>query len=138
MITLGTDKAWRVRRLSGGLIASYQWLHDEPTLFIYPATRRRGGALAVPLASAWQWADSDGHPDLTHAIPTATDAARAMGLDPTPDTIRAIVDAVIDGLPDLVEMPPAPPSLDPLAGQALGDATIQVDGETIAEQEIRA
>jgi len=138
-ITLGTDKAWRVRRVNGGLVTSYQWLNGEPCLFVYPEHARRGGSMAVPLDCAHQWAGSDGTPNLEHAIPTAIQGAWAMGLDGTSKhTVRAIVDAVVDGLPDLVAMPPSPPAADEPKKPVLGEATITVDGETVSEREITA
>lgn len=138
MIALGTDSAWRVRQLSGGLIATYRWLDDEPCLFLHPAGQQRGGAMAVPLSSAHLWAHSNGHPDLSHAIPAAVRGAKTMGLCVTHATIRHIVDAVVDGLPDLLDMPPAPASRTSEHAPVVGEASIQVDGETVLEREIRA
>ena len=135
---LGSEKAWRTRRLSGDLVASYEWLDGEPCLFLYPAGKQTGGAMAIPLAVAHAWAGSDGHPNLEHALPSAYQAAEAMGLDPTPQTIRQIVDAVVEGLPDLIEMPPMMTQETEISGPAIGEASIILDGETSHEREIRA
>ncbi|MCK7581088.1 MAG: hypothetical protein MZV65_39330, partial [Chromatiales bacterium] len=136
-ILLGGETAWRVRRV-GDLVLSYQWLDGEPCLFVYPARARRGaGALAVPLASAHQWAGADGYPALDHAIPTATRGAQMMGMFPDSWTVRRIVEAVVDGLPDLLEMPPEPPSLAKPA-PSVGEMTIKIDGQTVAEHEVPA
>ena len=137
-VHLGGDKAWRVRRLSGGLIGSYEWLDGEPCFFLYPAGRKTGGAMAIPLAVAHAWAGSDGHPNLEHALPSAYQAAEAMGLDPTPQTLRKIIDAVVEGLPDLIEMPPMLAPETEINGPTIGEASIILDGETIHEREIRA
>ncbi len=133
-VHLGAESAWRVRHV-GDLTLSFQWLDGEPALFLYPRYRRRGAAFVVPLALAHAWAHVDGHPDLSHAIPSAMNAAQALGFSTDRSVIRGIVDAVVDGLPDLLMMPPErprPPS------PAVGEVTLRVNGDLTTEREIPA
>ena len=136
MPILGGDNAW-LKRINHGLVSSYQWLNGEPALFLFPAGKERGGAFVLPLESAHQWVMSNGHPDLAHAIPVAMQAAKTMGLGADKSTIRRIVDVIIDGIPDLLRMPPKRPEPEQ-QGPAIGEAAIKIDGETVAEREINA
>lgn len=138
-VLLGSDKAWRVRQVRD-FVLSYQWLDGEPALFVYPAHRRSGpAAFVLPLRSAYLWAMANGHPDLTHAIPTAHQAVEAMGLYPARQTLHDFVTAVVDGLPDLIAMPPEPLENALRGGRAnVGELTLSVDGETVIETEVTA
>lgn len=131
------DNAW-LKRINHGLVSSYQWFNGEPAMFLYPAGKERGGAFVLPIDSAHQWVMSNGHPDLAHAIPVAMQAAKTMGLDTDKSTIRRIVDVIIDGIPDLLRMPPERPKTLDEPGVAIGEASIKLDGEVIHEREITA
>ena len=137
MILLGGETAWQVRRV-GPMVLSYQWLDGKPAMFVYPESRPNGyGALCIPLASAHLWAKPDGYPDLNHAIPTAMKAAPTMGVVVSKPGIHMIVDAVIEGIPDLLRMPPEPPR-QPKPSPVLGEVSIKEGGRTISEREITA
>lgn len=137
MILLGGKTAWRVRRV-GPMVLSYQWLDGKPAMFVYPENRPEGyGALCIPLDSAHLWAKADGYPHLEHAIPTAMRAAPTMGVGVSKPGIHMIVDAVLEGIPDLLRMPPEPPRR-PKASPVLGELAIKEGGRTISEREITA
>lgn len=138
-IQLGST-AWAVRKVSGGLITSYEWLNEEPCLCVYPEAKtrsRHAGALVVPLSCAHQWATSDGYPDLMHAVPVAVQAADTMGLSISRTLVRHIIDAVVDGLPDLLRMPKQPFAIQP-EQQPVGEISIRLDGDVVHEAEIGA
>jgi len=138
-IELGGEKAWAVYRVSGGLILSYEWLDDEPCLCVFPERqhgRKGSGALVVPLSCAHQWATADGYPDLRHAVPVAVKSADMMGLSISRAAVRHIIDAVVDGLPDLLRMPKRPRSADDVVKQAIGDIKVVVNGRVTHEAEI--
>ncbi len=140
-LVIGGEKAWRVRR-SGDIGISYHWVNDEPAMILFPAKRSgpTTGAFVICMSAAWQYANSDGHPNLAYMVPTAAKAAKQMGFTST-DTfaVKAIIDAIIDGIPDLLDMPPDPPTyVDEAVKQNVGDLTIKVDGEEVAQKEIPA
>jgi hypothetical protein len=135
MIQLGGESAWRVRR-SGPMVMAYHWYDGKPAMFVYPVSRpTAAGALCVPLESAHLWAKSNGYPDLEHAIPTAIKAAQTMQLTGTKDDIRAIVDAVLSGIEDLLRMPPERPKP---KGEVVGELSIKSGGTVTTEREITA
>jgi hypothetical protein len=135
-VELGGSKAWRVKPAKGGLVLSYQWLDKKPAMFVFRANKtREDGAFVLPLASAYLWAKPNGYPDLDHAIPTALAAAQQIGLGRDRWAVRAIIDAVLDGIPDLIAMPPEPKWLN--VAPNTGELTIKRDGEVVSERVIQ-
>jgi hypothetical protein len=128
-ITVGGDKAWKTRR-AGDIFISYQWVNEEPAMLLYPARPGPGaGVYAIALSSAWRYADSDTGMPTHYLIQQADVAAEVMGMLATTSTLRAIADAIVDGLPDLVEMPPEPAAFNPLPK---GEMKLNLGGQTIA------
>ena len=137
MILIGGEKAWRVRQHKW-LGMSYQWLDGEPALFLYPLTKLRGtrpGAFVLPLASAWKYVNSNGHPNVQYIVEQAGKAADVMQIVLSPMTLRVIIDAIADGLPELLAMPPEPPWAAPQQ-EPVGELSVKVDGQTVLEQEV--
>ena len=66
-------------------------------------------------------------------------AAKQLGFSPT-DTFaaRKIAEVIVDSLPDLVAMPPEPTGLNAQEQAAVGELSIKLDGQTIAEREVTA
>lgn len=128
-ITIGGEKSWRSRR-SGELFISYQWVNDEPAMLLYPAhPGRNAGAFVLCLSSAYKYADSQTGAPTEYLIKQADVAAEVMGMLPTRDTLRSIASAIVDGLPDLVDMPPEPVGLTPIPK---GEMKLDLGGRTIA------
>jgi hypothetical protein len=65
----------------------------------------------------------------------ALKACEVLGLEPTPRNAQRIATIIIDGLPDLIRMPAAPPA--ELHDASLGRMTLRADGRTLAEQDLR-
>jgi hypothetical protein len=128
-VLIGGDKAWKVRR-KGELVISYQWLNEEPTMIIFPARPSgKAGCYAIGLSAAYKYADSETGAPTEYLIRQADVAAEVMGMFATRDTLRTIATVIVDGLPDLVEMPPVPDIFNPLPK---GEMKLQLDGKTIA------
>jgi hypothetical protein len=135
MILLGGETAWKVRRV-GPMVLAYHWHNGKPAMFVYPESRQTGyGALCIPLESAHLWAKSDGYPNLDHAIPTAMKAAPTMGVAVSKPGVKMIVDAVMEGIEDLVKMPPERPQP---KGETIGELTVMDGGRVTSEREITA
>lgn len=124
------------RHVSHGLVTEYTWRDDEPVMILFKdgiATRQ--GAYLVELKDAYHYASSDGMPSPTlfeHSI----DAAVALGYDRNDKSaVRKIMDAILDGLPDLLVMPPAPQEMIEAqeAGRSKAEIRLKVDGETVFE-----
>jgi hypothetical protein len=140
-VMLGTETAWKVYR-KGDLVASFQWLNDDPAMFIYPvgSLHYKASAFVLPLQSAHKWALNDGHPNLPHAVPTAANALNAMGMLVTRDAVRRFIDLVLDGIADLIAMPPEPRHhiVETAVAQTLGELRIEAAGRTVVEGEAQS
>ena len=139
-VLIGGERAWRKRRL-GDLWVAYQWVNGEQAIILFPTTRPayRAGAFVICLSAAHRYAGADGHPNLGYAIPQAYDAARVMGLSLERCTVRKIIDAIVEGLPDLVEMPPEPIwAKDDKPMPVVGELSVRQGGRVVIETEVRA
>ena len=138
MVALGGETAWRVYRSQGGIGVAYHWIEGKPSMCLYPLsamTIKPPGAYVIPQREAYRFAHSNGEPELDEAIPAAARACEIMGVHQTPAMLRHIVDAILDGLPDLIEMPPEPEQLKPVKPN-VGEMAIKVDGETVMERTV--
>ena len=128
-ITVGGEKAWRVRR-KGEFVVSYQWINGDPCMLVFPANPGRGaGVFAIALDSAWKYADSQTGGPTHYLFQQADMALEVMGMIATTSALRAVADVIVDGLPDLVEMPPEPAQFNPLPK---GEMLLKLDGTTVA------
>jgi hypothetical protein len=85
-------------------------------------------------SAAYSWDDSN--PANVPAVAAkALKACEVLGLEPTPRNARRVAAIVIDGLPDLIRMPAAPPA--ELHDTSIGRMTLRADGRTLAEQDLR-
>jgi len=138
-VCIGGDKAWRVYR-QGDVGIAYHWINGEPAMCLFPVHRAiaNAGAYVIPIESAFQYVHSDGHPNIDKFKQAGADAARVMGFDPTDKFIRRrIIDAIADGMPDLIAMPPEPEdAVEKAVKEVVGEATIKEGGRVIAEKEI--
>lgn len=140
-VVIGGEKAW-LKRQSGDIGIAYHWINEEPAMCLFPVRKRiaTAGSYIICLSAAFQYAHSNGHPNLEYMIPAATEAAETMGFS-RQDTfiIKSIIDVICDGLPDLVSMPPEPPSMvDRAVQEVCGEMSLKVDGTTITEREVTA
>lgn len=137
-VMLGGDKAWK-QRVLGDIVISYQWINGEPAMILFPKKRPtlESGAFAVALSAAFQYVKSNGDPDLNYIMPQAFQAAKVMGFFPDKAIITRIIDAITDGIPDLVEMPPIRPGYDEQKSkEVIGEMNIKQDGRVIRTEEI--
>jgi hypothetical protein len=69
-----------------------------------------------------------------YCIRQAMTAAHVMAMDTTKDTVKAIVEVILDHIEDLVRMPPEPPKKE--TGPPLGEIALFHDGQKVAEDEV--
>jgi hypothetical protein len=139
-VMIGGPKAWKTRQ-TGDIGVSYQWVNDEPAMILFPARHALPGhgAYVVCLSAAFKYADSKTGGPTPYLIEAAKHAADVMGMFPDQFTLRRIADVIVDGLPDLVDMPPEPVGFNEAEHRAIaGEMTIRVDGQTIHEAEVTA
>lgn len=144
MVELGGTFAWR-QFIKGDLVISLQWLDlreqgqgdgPEPVMSLFPANRRvDAGAFVVPQAKAYEYLDSKGNPT-PHLMGAAFKACVAMGSEPDKALIHRIMDAIYEGMPDLIRMPTHVPVeiADRQKRQVRGiEVTAKVNGRTVQE-----
>ena len=70
-------------------------------------------------------------------MPKAFQAAKVMGFFPDKSIITRIIDAIVDGIPDLVEMPPVRPGYnEEKSKEVIGEMNITNNGRVIRTEEI--
>lgn len=135
---IGGERAWK-KRAKGDIGISYEWVNGEPAMILFPihGNRRTSGAYAICLSAAFKYAKSNGYPDEAYCVEAGRTAAETMGFFPTKDRVFKIVDTILDGLPDLVEMPPEPNwAAQQPQGPTIGEISIRDGDRVIAEREI--
>lgn len=139
-IMLGGERAWK-QRVMKDVVLSYHWVNGEPALCLWPMRPRvvgSRGSFIICLSAAHKYAHSNGDPDLHYLIPQAIRAARVMGMDEGRFTVRNIADAILEGIPDLVRMPPEPTLKQMRVERPVGEITIVADGKKVHEAEVSA
>lgn len=141
-LMLGGDRCWMKRRASGGLFLFYEWFEGEATLFItrdqrFALSGNRGSA-AIAQPQAYLYADSKTGAPTMRLLKFAMDACRELNLEPSRLNVKVIADAVVDGLEDLVRMPPEPThkAVHGKNEAPVGEIALIHGGKTIAESEI--
>lgn len=138
MIAFGGENAWKVR-VKGDVVVAYHWINHEPAMVLFK--HRAGiamnpGAFVLPLESAFKYADSKTGGPTIYAIQQAANAAHVMGFFPDKFIVTRIVDVIMDGMLDLIEMPPEHTGLNKKQTQAIGEMSLKVDGQIVHECEV--
>lgn len=149
MVQLGGGLAWKTRTIKG-IYISFQWIdlrgHGfENTLdhacvacmcLMRPDSMKKG-AYVVPQPHAFLFGDKKGNPT-AHLFASAMEAAQQIGFDMRDkQAYKAIIDIIIEGLPDLILMPSEPPetheahTMRPVVGI---EATAKINGKKIHEE----
>jgi len=140
-MVIGGDRAWR-RFRKGDIAVALHWINGEPAMVLFPANMtesrvRRIVPFVIPLSVGHEYVASDGHPNLMRALQGATEAAICLGMQPELSVVHRIIDAIVEAIPDLVAMPPEPTALQQVDhGPAVGELSIQVDGQVVKEVEV--
>lgn len=139
-VMLGGAKAYDVQ-VFGEVTRSLQWVNGEGAMCLYP-TRKRGinpGGYIIMQDVAFKYAKSSqsGEPS-EYLIRQSVKAAEVMGFVPDRFITKRIIDVIIDGLLDLLAMPPEPTGLNQKDTQAVGEMLVKVNGVTKVDGEINA
>lgn len=134
-ITVGGPGAWRVKQ-KGDIAVAFHWINQEPTMVLFPARPNTLGATAccIPLASAHKYAKADGYPT-DYCIAQSAKYAVLMGMYSDRFTIHRIADAILEGIEDLLDMPPEPRGLQK-KGKVIGEMTLKSGGRLIGGAEV--
>jgi hypothetical protein len=132
-------------------VVYYEWFDydtdtigkGEPTIFIRRkyagALAGNRGSIAIQLPKAHLYADSVTGGPTPYLVAFAMGACKELGLEPSRQNIRQIADCIVDNLPDLLRMPPAPRDTkfqSDHSEKKAAEATIFVDGTKVSEQSV--
>jgi len=140
-VELGGERAW-LQRTIGEFTCSFQWLDlddgedPQPCMCIYRAARTLDVVpYVIPQRNAWAFADNKSGGPSAHAIGASFKACVTLGTFPSKDTVRKLLDLIVEGIPDLVRMPS-----DQAAGLEMRrtfygmEATAKINGRTVREE----
>lgn len=134
-VILGGDTAWKVR-VKNDIVCAYHWVNGEPAMCLYPRDKRPGAAaFVIMLSVAHQYARRDGYPT-PYLLEACATAAVVMGMEAQGFTMHRIADIILDGLEDLVRMPPDPPKAAQKKGKRIGEIELRLGDKTIAAGDI--
>lgn len=149
-ILLGGPKCYKKYRTKGGIAVYLEWFDPEkdeigvgePALILARANKfalsGNRGCATIMLEQAYLYADSKRGEPTQRLIKFSSDACTAIGFEPSRMNIFAIASAIVDALPDLVSMPPAP-NPDKFASRKakpVGEVSLMVDGKRVVEGEL--
>lgn len=123
--------------IKGDIVVELTWIDEEPHMLLYRAVpKSKTGVMKIDLNDAYKYADSrTGGPSKT-LFDDCVIGAKAIGFAAMDSfAIRGLMDAILDHLDDLIQMPPEP------QGSALANApttgdnelAIKIDGQTVLE-----
>jgi len=138
-VILGGEKAWKVYS-KGDIAVSFQWVNGEPAMILYPKKPSGTifGAFVLPLESAFKYADSKTGAPTPYCIKMANTAIEVMGLFHDRFLLHRIVDAIMEGLLDLIEMPPEPTGLNQKQAQEIGEIIVKHGDRTVYQGAVNA
>lgn len=133
-VMLGGENAYQTL-VKGDIVISYQWLNDQPAMFMWPKRPRvlgNRGAYCMPLETIHQYVDP------AYCAQQAIIAAEYMGMDITKATVYRIRDIFHEAIQELKNMPPkslglTKAQLEAAKGEQIGEMAYKVDGKTVRE-----
>lgn len=125
---LDLNKA-HLTRQHGDLLAVYTWVNDERALVLLPAYRKNAAWYIVCESAAHKYANPE------YLARQCRIAADVLNMEPSPNNWVRLATVIIEGLPDLIEMPSAPEPV--LMRATVGEMRMLENGKLIAGEEIR-
>jgi hypothetical protein len=120
-------------RVHGDLSAVYTWVNDERSIVLIPTLRPGAPWYIVPESAAWTWDDNDSS-NVPVLARKALHACEVLGIEPTPTNARRIAGIIVEGIPDLIGMPSAPPQK--YSKAAYGQHQLRADGKVMMGEDI--
>lgn len=124
---------------SNGIISEWKWVDGEPVMLIYKRTLGNNSpAFMIELNDAHKFAMSNGHATKQLIQEYSRNAAEALGEVNDRSLAFSIIDAIMDGIPTLLHMPPEPSEHEKANRMSSGEdeLSIKVDGKTVMEVQV--
>lgn len=126
--TIDTRKA-HLTRQHGDLFAVYTWVNDERAMVLMPAYRPGAPWYIVMESAAYKY-DSPAYLAKQCAI-----ACDVLGIEASRSNWVRVATIINEGLPDLIRMPSAPPTI--LSKASYGRLLLREDGKAVGEEDIK-
>lgn len=133
-LIVGGPRAWKVAK-KGNVVRAYHWVNGEPAMVLFPAQKKIGAAaFVICLSAAHLYARADGYPT-EYLVKQSITAAKVMAMDTERSTLRNIADVILDGMEDLIKMPPEP-TFPTARGRPVGQIKVISEGKVVTEAEV--
>jgi len=103
-------------------------------MVLLPHLRPGAPWFIVMESASYSWDDSDSR-NIGVVVNKSMKACDVLGIEGTPHNCRRVAGIIIDGLPDLIRMPSAPPQ--EFYRASYGNLLLKADGVPMASEEIR-
>lgn len=134
MVMIGGD--CHGRRKTGDIISEYKWVDGEPVMLLYKdVLGHNTPAFMIEFADAYKFAKSDGTATKELVQEMSHQAAKALNSEHDKATIFRIISVIMDGIGDLLMMPPEPKALEIANRPSSGndELAIKINGQTVIE-----
>jgi hypothetical protein len=134
MVMLGGD-VWD-QRVTGDIVSEYKWVDGEPVMLIYKRVLGANTpAFMIELKDAHRFVVSNGNATRKLLQELSLQAAKALNSEHDKATSFRIITVILDGIGDLIRMPPEPVALEIANRPSSGhdELAIKVDGKTVME-----
>ena len=123
-----------LHRPYGDILAVFSWINDERALFLIPRYRKGAPWYVVMEPAAHTWSDQD-RANIPLVVRKSAKACEVLGIEPSPMNCRRIAGIVNDAIPDLIQMPSAPPT--EYHRTSHGQLILRANGQELAAEDIR-
>ena len=127
------------REGTNGVVSEFKWVDGEPVMLLYKRTLGNNSpAFLIELNDAHRFARSDGYGTKALMSELAQGACAALGDPNDKSLLFSIITAILDGIPDLLKMPPEPSEQEIANRFSSGndELSIKVDGKTVMEVQV--
>lgn len=127
-VNLDLAKTHKHRNI-GDLIVVFTWINDERAMVLIPSSRQKSTWFCICESAAWMYDEPE------QLAFKAKLACEQLGMRPVPENWVKLATIINEGLPDLIEMPPAP---DPEQYKSsFGKLELRADGKAVAGQDLK-
>lgn len=134
MVMLGGDVY--DQRVTGDIVSEFKWVDGEPVMLLYKRNKvSNRKAYMVEMKDAHMFATSSGYASKELISTLCHDAAKALDSEHDKFTQFRLIDIILNGLADLLRMPPEPKALEVANRPSSGndELCIKIDGKTVIE-----
>jgi hypothetical protein len=134
MVMIGGD--CHTRRVTGDIVSEFKWVDGEPVMLLYKRVLGHNTpAFMIEMKDAYRFSNSNGSATKELLKELSQQAAEALNSEHDRATCSRIITVILDGIPDLLYMPPEPKALKEANRPTSGNDEVKIilNGEVIME-----